>query len=523
MRLVAEEVGRTEPLAEIEPERLGGGLAGTGPGLAGLGPRPRHLRLEAGLVQAAPTAAQHVAGEVQREAECVVEAERDLARQHLIRAEARLRLVEQPEAASERLLEAFLFQTQRLGDERACLSELREGPAHLAHQRRRQAVQQRLPAADDVRVAHRAAHDPAQHIAPALIGGQHAVGDQEAGRAQMVGDHPVRDGMRAVRVHARGFRRGMDQRLHQVDFVIVVLALQHGGQPLQPHAGVDGGAGQGNALLRRHLLELHEDQVPDLDEPVAVLVRAAGRAAGDAVAVVEEDFRARPAGAGIAHRPEIVRGRDAQDSAFGQAGDLLPERRRLVVLGIDRDQQPVLRQAVFAGNQVPGELDREVLEVVAEGEIAQHLEEGVVPRGVADILQVVVLAAGAHAFLRGDGAVVGAALAAGEHVLELHHARIGEHERRVVARHQGAGRDDLMSVPGEIVEEGRADFARARHASQSSGADAGRPVCIGRPGGCPPAGGLGTGGLVRPSGHCRRGRPRCGTPSGRSRLPRGCA
>ena len=485
--LVAEEFRCAQPLAEIEPERLGRRLTGAGPGLPRLGSGARHLRLEAVFVHAAPAPAQHVARQVEREAVCVVEPEGDRARQRLSVAQPRLRLVEQPEAAPECELEALLLQPQRLRNERRRLPELREGPAHLAHQHRGDAMQERLAATDHVRMAHGAAHDPAQHIAPALVGRQHAVGDQEAGGAQMVGDHPVRDGVRSVRVHAGGLGRGQDQRPHQVDVVIVVLALQHGGEPLQPHAGVDGGARQRNALLRSHLLELHEDQVPDLDEPVAVLVRAAGRAAGNVLAVVVEDFRAGAAGAGIAHRPEIVRGRDAQDAALGQPRDLFPEARRLVVLGIDGDQQPVRRQAVFARHQVPGKLDGEVLEIVAEGEIAQHFEEGVVPGGVAHILQVVVLAAGAHAFLRGDGAVTGAPLAAGEDVLELHHARIGEHERRVVARHQGAGRDDLMPVPGEVVEKGRADLARARHASQSSKPDAGRPVCIGRPAGCPPA------------------------------------
>ncbi len=44
--------------------------------------------------------------------------------------------------------------------------------------------------------------------------------------------------------------------------------------------------------------------------------------------------------------------------------------------------------------------DRVFLEIVAEGEIPQHLEEGVVARGVADIVEIVVLAAGADAFLR---------------------------------------------------------------------------------------------------------------------------
>ena len=77
---------------------------------------------------------------------------------------------------------------------------------------------------------------------------------------------------------------------------------------------------------------------------------------------------------------------------------------------IDGDQQPVLRQPEVLGDQVPGQLDGVVLEIVAEGEIAEHLEEGVVAGGVADIFEVVVLAAGAHAFLRGGGALIGALL-----------------------------------------------------------------------------------------------------------------
>ena len=84
----------------------------------------------------------------------------------------------------------------------------------------------------------------------------------------------------------------------------------------------------------------------------------------------------------------------------GEAGDLLPEAGRLVVRVVDGDQQLVLGQPELLGDQVPGKLDRALLEIVAEGEIAEHLEEGVVARGVADIVEVVVLAAGAHAFLR---------------------------------------------------------------------------------------------------------------------------
>ena len=118
------------------------------------------------------------------------------------------------------------------------------------------------------------------------------------------------------------------------------------------------GLGSVDALVLGHLLELHEDQVPDLDEAVAVLVGAARRAAGDVLAVVEEDLRARAARAGVAHRPEIVRGRDADDLAVGEAGDLAPVARRLLVLAEDGDQQLVLGQTELLGDQVPGQLDR---------------------------------------------------------------------------------------------------------------------------------------------------------------------
>src|SRR3712207_7412876 len=44
-------------------------------------------------------------------------------------------------------------------------------------------------------------------------------------------------------------------------------------------------------------------------------------------------------------------------------------------------------------------------------------------------------------------------LKAGEDVLERHHARIDEHQSRIVVRHERRGRDDLVAVAAEIVEE----------------------------------------------------------------------
>ena len=108
-------------------------------------------------------------------------------------------------------------------------------------------------------------------------------------------------------------------------------------------------------------------------------------------------------------------------------------------------------------------MDRVFLEIIAEREIPQHLEEGVVARCVADIVEVVVLAAGAHAFLAGGRAGVQALLGAGEDVLELHHAGIGEQQGRIVARHERRRRHDLMALVAEEIEESGANIVQAFH------------------------------------------------------------
>ena len=131
---------------------------------------------------------------------------------------------------------------------------------------------------------------------------------------------------------------------------------------------------------------------------------------------------------------------------------------RLVVVGVDGDQQLLGRKRELLGDQRPGQLDRALLEVVAEREVAEHLEEGVVARGVADVVQVVVLAAGAHALLRRGRPRRGRLLGAGEDVLERHHAGVDEKQAGVVLRHQRRGW--LHRVPGrlEVVQEQRAEL-----------------------------------------------------------------
>ena len=281
----------------------------------------------------------------------------------------------------------------------------------------------------------------------------------------MVGDHFQR---RLIVIGATdGFGGSSQQALEQVDLVIRVHVLHDRTDALQAHAGVHRRGGQRVQDTVGGAVELHEDVVPDLDVAVAVFFRRAGWAAPDVSAVVVEDLGAWAARAGVAHGPEVVgsvRGAlvvtDAHH-ALGRHADFLgPDVVGFVVTGVDGDPQFFLRQVqpLVRSQEGPGEGDGIALEIVAEAEVAQHLEEGVMTGGVADVFQVVVLAAGAYALLAAHGAGIGALFLAEEAVLELVHAGVGEQQGRVIARDQGAGGNASMSLLFEEAEEGFTDF-----------------------------------------------------------------
>ncbi|OPZ06361.1 MAG: hypothetical protein BWZ09_00430 [Alphaproteobacteria bacterium ADurb.BinA305] len=425
----------------------------------------RHRGIEGERVDGDLAFAADVGGEVEREAEGVVQLEGGVAVEDLLarcfhRGELGL---DDRHAILNGGEEALFFLAQHVHDAALAVLQLGIGAAHLGDQVGHHLVEKRGARAELVAVADGAADDAAQHVAAALVARGHAVGDQEGAGADVVGQHLQRG---RVHVGTAGFpRRRLDQRLEQVDLVVGVHMLQHRRDALQAHAGVHRGLGQRMHHALLVAVELHEHVVPDLDVAVAIFLGRSRRAAPDVVAVVVEDLGARAARAGVAHHPEVVRGvaralvvADA-DHALRRHADLLgPDVVGLVVLGVHRDPELVLGQLEDLGQQLPGVGDGVALEVVAEAEVAEHLEEGVVARGVADVLEVVVLAAGAHALLRGGGAGVGTLVEAEEHVLELVHAGVGEQQRRVLVRHERAGGHDLVALGFEELEEGVADF-----------------------------------------------------------------
>ncbi len=175
--------------------------------------------------------------------------------------------------------------------------------------------------------------------------------------------------------------------------------------------------------------------------------------AGDFAEVVMQSPNKDRKGAGVAHLPEIVFLIEAENAALGDAGDLLPQILGVVILAKHRDVQAVLGEAIFLGHQLPGEIDGFALEVIAEGKIAEHFEERMMAASVADVIEIVMLATGAHAFLRRCGARVIAFFLAQENVLELVHSRVGEQQRRIVSGHQRRASDDAMTAGSKIVQE----------------------------------------------------------------------
>ncbi|KAF5038086.1 hypothetical protein DSECCO2_557960 [anaerobic digester metagenome] len=311
-----------------------------------------------------------------------------------------------------------------------------------------------------------AADQAAQHVAAPLVGGQDAVGDHEGHGTAVVGDD-AQGGVRLVvgAVGHPGNAAGvLDDGLEQVGVEVRIHALAHGGDAFQPHARVDGGLGQRGAGAVGGLVVLHEHQVPDFQVAVAVaLADAAVRPAGHVLALVDEDFRARAAGAGIAHGPEVVLLSHAVDAFRRDVGVRQPQVARLVVVTENGGIQAFLGQLQVFGQELPGELDGVFLEIVAEREVAQHFEKGVVARGAAHVFEVVVLAAHAQALLRGGGPHVAALFLPQENLLELLHPRVGEQQRGVVLGHEGRRAHDLVALRLEEFKEPAPDFVGGYH------------------------------------------------------------
>ena len=231
-------------------------------------------------------------------------------------------------------------------------------------------------------------------------------------------------------------------------------------------------------------IELNEDVIPDLD--AARLAGVDQGATGRLVVSgqeVEVNLGARAAGASVAHHPKIVLLATVNDvdlwiKALGceDAGPdvigFLVERGR-IALGrvrlVDGREEPLRRNTPDPRDQLPAPGERLLLEIVAKRPVAEHLEKRVVGGVEADILEVVVLATSADAFLGVSRAGILRGLRAGppgdvglpvaeKDRHELVHAGVGEKQAGRAGQQRGRRHDGVV-VLRKKIKEALADFS----------------------------------------------------------------
>ena len=400
---------------------------------------PIHLALEALLVDDLPAIPGELRDHLERETVGRDEGER-LLRADDLRA---LEVVEEAHPALERLEEAFLLGGKRAVDRLPVLDQFGERMAHLRDHDVGEPRQEALEP-DRAGIHHRAPDHAPQHVPAALVRRRDSIRDEERHAAAVVGEHAMRP-RRLGRVAVRDARLRLDPA-HDVLKAVGVVdgrdVLHDARGPLETQAGVD-------VLLRQRRqrpvgmqLVRHEDEVPELEEPLApgASGRAVGEAASDLLAPVVVDLGVGSARAGSAHGPEVLRRRQRHD-ALRRYADPLPQVDRdlvrpqleLGIAGVDAHPEPVPVQLQVVADELRRELDRALLEVLAEREVAQHLEEREVVGVEPDLVDVLR----PEALLRGGRHRRRRRLAA-EEIRHLRlHAR-GRQERRAVvgARNQ---------------------------------------------------------------------------------------
>ncbi len=103
---------------------------------------------------------------------------------------------------------------------------------------------------------------------------------------------------------------------------------------------------------------------------------------------------------------------------------LFPDLLCFVVALEDRDPEAVCGDLKLAGQEFPCPADRLALEIVAEGEVAEHLKEGAVTGGLADAFDIGC----ADALLAGGHADIGRDCLTEEEFFQRRHAGVDEQQ-----------------------------------------------------------------------------------------------
>ncbi len=199
--------------------------------------------------------------------------------------------------------------------------QFRIGRLHLISDEGGELVEISVIEASKAAIAHGAAHDFAQDIAAPFVGRDNAIVNKKRRSAGVIGIDAER-GFGAIvgtAFHVQQFSGLLHNGLDQIGVIVRQVALQNGGEPLEPHAGINGRLRQRRQFAVGRTVKLHENQIPDFDEAAAAIKRKLFVFAaffGGFRAQIVMNFRARAAGAGFAHLPEIIFFVEAKNAAL---------------------------------------------------------------------------------------------------------------------------------------------------------------------------------------------------------------
>ena len=372
----------------------------------------------------------------------------------------------------QRAAERIFLAVSRLGHIMESVIEFRIARLHSRLGSRQQGRHDRTGHTEFTHGLDSTTQQSTQHIATTVVGWAHTVRHDHQGGAHMVGhDAEAHVHGFVITIHtARQLLGCFDDRENLVGLINVLLALHQIGKAFQTSAGVDilvlKFAHDVQVGLGLDIIDLvvFEHEIPNFN--VAVLV--GDRTAFHTVfrSTVHVDFGARAAGARTTGRPEVVFHAHDLDM-FGVNTLVLPHRAGFLIIGEGGHPQFLRIETVAAlvlrgGQQLIRIVDGFFLEVITEGEIAQHLEESTVTGGFADLVDI----QSTHALLIGCHAALRRSLLAHEVRNERDHACDGEQGGRV-RRDQRCRRHDKMAVLFEIIKIALRDF-RSAHLRLSS-------------------------------------------------------
>ena len=425
--LVPDELRRVHTV-EQGSIRIGDGrLVATLVGRPGPGSLLIHHPIEVDEVDLVGALGDDLLGQLDRKSERVVQLERGLPCQGVAGSHSFQRLVEQLAAGAQGPTKLLLLPGDHGGDRILIGGKLRVGLPHDIDRCRDQRRHDQAIDTEEEGVTHCPPDQSAKHIAASFVGRNHLVADQEGRGAPVIGHDAQRDiGWLGVTVsHPRLAFGGGEHRPNNVSVEYRIDPLEHGGQALQAGSGVDVLCGKvPDHVVGLVLDELHEHQVPDLH--VSLVVDGGATRFAVLGSLVEEDLGGLSRRAGDAHLPEVF-SIQTLDALRWHADPVDPDAGRLVVGDVHRVPQPLGIDPVALGDELVCPGNGLLLEIVAEGEVAEHLEERQMPLRGPDDVDV----AGPAYLLHGNRPWVGRRLLP-EHVgLELDHPGTGDEQSRI--------------------------------------------------------------------------------------------